>query len=198
MAPAILTHTTKREATARVTGPVVHLAPRASRHLALAVLKGPAMDDAVRMATEAGMTHLHPVLAERSVATGDRAERWVRIAESAAQQCLRADVPTVHEPASLPDVLERLSGVLHRFVAHPASTDAAHPGAEADAAVLIGPEGGWTDAEVRAAREAGWTPLRLGPWVLRARTAAPVAVAWLTRDDRPPHADGAPTAGDRS
>jgi 16S rRNA (uracil1498-N3)-methyltransferase len=155
-------------------------APRPCRpahrvHLALGLLKGPAMDDAVRMATEAGMTDLHPVLARRSVATGDRIDRWERIAASAAQQCGRADVPTIRAPARLADVLRTLADVPARHIALPGADRAPQP--HGDAAVLVGPEGGWTDDEVEHAIAAGFTPLGLGSWVLRAATAAPVAVA---------------------
>ncbi|HTE19102.1 MAG TPA: RsmE family RNA methyltransferase, partial [Armatimonadota bacterium] len=40
------------------------------------------------------------------------------------------------------------------------------------ATVIIGPEGGFTDEEARHAREAGAIPVRLGPRILRAETAA--------------------------
>jgi len=60
------------------------------------------------------------------------------------------------------------------------------PAERADsAALLIGPEGGWTDAERQLARAAAWQPVSLGPLVLRAETAACAALAvvlnaWLT------------------
>ena len=44
-------------------------------------------------------------------------------------------------------------------------------------AVMLGPEGGWTDAERRLAAEAGWMPASLGPLILRAETAAAAALA---------------------
>jgi 16S rRNA (uracil1498-N3)-methyltransferase len=47
------------------------------------------------------------------------------------------------------------------------------------AALLLGPEGGWTDRERELAREAGWTAVSLGPQVLRAETAAVAAIALL-------------------
>ena len=44
-------------------------------------------------------------------------------------------------------------------------------------ALLVGPEGGWTDAERQFARAAAWQPASLGPLVLRAETAACAALA---------------------
>jgi len=185
LAPAALVRADKRGATARVTAAPVDRTPPHRRHLALAILKGATMDEAIRMATEAGMTDLHPVLAARSVATGDRTDRWVRIVESAAAQCLRADVPQVHSPAALGQVLDQLSPVPCRLIAHPGEGVPTQTRGQ-DAAVLVGPEGGWTEAELRQAHQAGWQAMRLGPWVLRARTAAPMAMARLCMDDDTP------------
>ena len=51
-------------------------------------------------------------------------------------------------------------------------------------AVLIGPEGGWTERE-REALDSVWQPVSLGGLILRAETAAIAAVAvvndaWLS------------------
>lgn len=43
-------------------------------------------------------------------------------------------------------------------------------------ALLVGPEGGWTDGEREAARHAGWRPVALPAVTLRAETAAVAAV----------------------
>ena len=146
--------------------------------LALAVLKGPAMDTAVRMATEAGATAIWTVLAHRSVATGDRSDRWSRVVVSAAKQCGRVSIPDVRAPRPLADVLEDLKE--HRVViAHPTATEA--PATSGPRAVLVGPEGGWTDAEVKQVLASGARAVSLGPYVLRADTAAAVGVALLQR-----------------
>jgi 16S rRNA (uracil1498-N3)-methyltransferase len=52
---------------------------------------------------------------------------------------------------------------------------------EADLAVAIGPEGGWTDAERAAMDTLGWLPASLGNTVLRAETAAIAAAAILNQ-----------------
>jgi 16S rRNA (uracil1498-N3)-methyltransferase len=51
-------------------------------------------------------------------------------------------------------------------------------------ALLVGPEGGWTDSEREQAQAATWTAVSLGPLVLRSETAATaalaiIAAAWL-------------------
>jgi len=46
-------------------------------------------------------------------------------------------------------------------------------------ALLIGPEGGFTDDELQLARAKGATPISLGPRILRTETAAVVASALI-------------------
>lgn len=174
-APGEVVRVDRRRVVVRATGPAVDRRPPAAVHLLLGVPKGPAMDLAVRMATEAGVTHLHPVLTARAVPRDPKGDRWDRIALSAAEQCGRADVPALMAPASLPDTLARVAEVPDRRVATPGALPG--PRATGDVAVLVGPEGGLTDEELRAAERAGFTPLGLGPYVLRACTAAAVAVA---------------------
>ncbi|HYH47250.1 MAG TPA: RsmE family RNA methyltransferase, partial [Thermoanaerobaculia bacterium] len=58
--------------------------------------------------------------------------------------------------------------------------DAGEPGEPAaPAALLIGPEGGWSPEERSELAAAGWRAVGLGPRVLRAETAAVVAAALL-------------------
>lgn len=146
------------------------------RHLILAVLKGPAMELAIRLATEAGATTIHPFLARRSVATGDRRDRWDRIAEAACKQCGRPDLPHILPPAPLAEVLLRLDGVPLRVAAPGAAPLAAVDG---PAGIVVGPEGGLTEAEVSAVLASGGQPTGLGRWILRAESAALAAVLQL-------------------
>jgi 16S rRNA (uracil1498-N3)-methyltransferase len=153
---------------------VMQQCPTHALHLVIGILKGPAMDLAVRQATETGATHIHAVPLSRSVSRSVKLDRWLRIATEAARQCGRADIPQV---ASSPfgDVLGQLESVPHRFIASPgaARPDPVH----ADAAVIIGPEGGLTEPEILLATERGFQMIGLGRWILRASTAVPVALA---------------------
>lgn len=139
------------------------------------LVKHEAMDTLVRMATELGVTQLVPVLAERSVARGDRAARWVRIAEAAALQCGRAELPTVHEPLPLAAALGLLPPGLDRRVYVPGAPT--RPPPAGPCALLLGPEGGLSPAEVAEAIQGGFLPEGLGPRVLRADTAAAAVLA---------------------
>jgi 16S rRNA (uracil1498-N3)-methyltransferase len=162
------------------------VAPAASVELSLlvALAKGEKMDLVVQKATELGVARVLPFEAERSVvrlepAKGEeRAARWRRIAEEASRQCGRADVPEVAAPSSLARALGALAPGSRVFVFHPGG-GALDAGGAASLAAVVGPEGGLTDAEVTACEAAGAVRAGLGPRVLRAETAAIVAVALL-------------------
>ena len=148
------------------------------RHLVLCLPKGPAVDRALRMATELGVTHVHPAVSERTVAKGERRDRWLRIIESACQQCGRNVPPELLPLAALTDALTAIPKDIDRFLALPASSPAT--GARGTAhALAVGPEGGLSESEVRLALAEGWEALNLGPWVLRTDTAVAAGLAYL-------------------
>jgi 16S rRNA (uracil1498-N3)-methyltransferase len=160
--------------------------------LVVALAKGEKMDLVVQKATELGVARILPFAAERSVVRLDaargeaRVARWRRVAEEAARQSGRADVPEVRAPASLADALSGLAPGTRLFVFHrgglpirAAPGDAGPPGGGAPVAAVVGPEGGLTEGEVRACDGAGAVAASLGPRTLRAETAAIVAVALL-------------------
>lgn len=170
---------------ARRVGP-----PRASDRpveivLIQGVARGPRMDLVVRMGTEIGLAAFYPALTARSVADpgAARVDRWRRIAQEAARQCGRGDLPEVFAPAPLGEVLAAL-GPVDLFVVP--WEEEARPIGEViasrpflTAAVLVGPEGGLTASEVAAARAAGGEPVSLGALTLRTETAGLVAAAML-------------------
>ncbi|WP_242344743.1 16S rRNA (uracil(1498)-N(3))-methyltransferase [Anaeromyxobacter terrae] len=155
--------------------------------LLAALAKGEKMDLVVQKATELGAAAVAPFAAERSVVRlepdkgEERARRWRRIAEEAARQCGRADVPDVHAPAPLAVALAALPPGALAIAFQPGGAPVlALPAAAAGAyAAVVGPEGGLTDAELAVLAAAGARRASLGPRVLRAETAAIVAVALL-------------------
>lgn len=176
------------EQTARIVevGPPVLVAPTAEPneqaalvpiHLIVSVLKHQAMDLALRLATETGATSIQPVLMERTVARGDRHDRWKRILVSAASQCGRADLPELHPVRPLAHVLEDLDVPL--LYGAPGATAA--PAAEAACALVIGPAGGLGRRDLERLQRHQARPVGLGPHILRAETAVAVALGLLRR-----------------
>lgn len=154
--------------------------PTRPAHLALALLKPKALDLALRMAVEAGITHVHIYTAARSQNRPPRPDRWTKIAEAAAKQCGRADLPTLLVHASLMEALDSLAG-MGLYIALPGAPSLKPPSSPASA--IVGPEGGLTETEIEAALSAGAQPLGLGQWVLRAETAAILASGFISPTD---------------
>jgi 16S rRNA (uracil1498-N3)-methyltransferase len=149
--------------------------PRHRLTIVQALLKGDALEAAVRAATEVGAAAFRLVLTERTVPrdlSATRLERLRAVAREAAEQSERGVVPEVEPPVSLVAAIGPGSVVLWE------RADAGMPrlGSLAPpAAVVIGPEGGFTADEVAAAERAGATLAGLGPRILRAETVAAVA-----------------------
>jgi 16S rRNA (uracil1498-N3)-methyltransferase len=104
-------------------------------------------------------------------------ERLHAIATEAAEQCNRTTVPAIGEPQALDSFLRAHSGRTLYFADEAggaAAVEAFEPG---PAAILVGPEGGFTEEERTAIRaEASAVPISLGPRILRAETAALAAI----------------------
>ena len=154
--------------------------------LCAALIKFDRFEWIVEKATELGVERIVPVEAARTErglmeAARKRAERWERIARESSQQSRRTRLPEIAAAARFDDALRVEAGArlfLEEGTAPPLLRAVPRP--LATAAVLLGPEGGWTDREREAASAAGWTAVSLGPQVLRAETAAVAALALLT------------------
>ena len=153
-------------------------------HLALAVSKGDRFDWAIKKATELGVTTIIPILSQlidvrlSSERWQKKREHWQHIVISACEQSGRAVVPEVCAPQVLSRwVLE--ADADYKCVLHPGVGSQALPDRATSAALLIGPEGGFTDDEVGLARDAGFRGLELGPRILRTETAPIVALTVL-------------------
>jgi 16S rRNA (uracil1498-N3)-methyltransferase len=142
----------------------------------------------IEKATELGVGRILPVEAARSEkglleASRKRSERWTRIAREASQQCRRVRAPEILPAVRFDRALS--TAAPYRYFLEEGSAPAllrVLPADRADgahAALLAGPEGGWTDAERQLAGGAGWQPVSLSPLVLRAETAAAAALALL-------------------
>jgi 16S rRNA (uracil1498-N3)-methyltransferase len=157
--------------------------------LAQALVKGDRGELAVELATEAGVDGILPWRAARCVARweeGPRGEkalgRWRSTVREAAKQARRPWLPVVEEPVTTAALARHVAAADLAVVLHESAPDrladlALPPHGEL--LLVVGPEGGITDAEIAALVEAGARPVRLGPEVLRASTAAAVALGAL-------------------
>jgi len=151
--------------------------PTADRPLWLlpALVRPAAMETVIRMATELGVARITPLQTERVVARGDKSERWRRIVSASAAQCGRADVPQVDAPLTLEAALDLVGSGWRVQICVPGVDGSMAD--EGPLALLVGPEGGWTEEELALAVSGGVSPVGLGATTLRADTAAVVALA---------------------
>lgn len=148
-----------------------------------APLKHARLDYMVQKAVEMGAGRLVPVMTRRTQATRVNTERMRANVIEAAEQCGILTPPQVAEPVALPRWLAALEPD-RRLVFCDEAAPQADPLAPLRAAVagplavLIGPEGGFTEEERRLlAAHPGAIVLSLGPRILRADTAAVAALA---------------------
>lgn len=148
--------------------------------LNLALLKGPAMDNALQKATELGVDAIALVQASRcNVAPkGDRLARrmshWRGVLASACEQSGRTWLPTLAEPRPLAELLKDSASQQRLLLDIEAPTLASL--ALDNTVISIGPEGGWTEQEVALAAQSGATRCALASTTLRADTAAAAAL----------------------
>jgi 16S rRNA (uracil1498-N3)-methyltransferase len=154
--------------------------------LVQAVLKGERMDEVIRDAVMLGVNAIQPLVAKRSETTvgallrGARVNRWRRVALASVKQSRRATLPDIRTPLSFEHYLDEPASTLQVMLVEPSAvegiplTSLRSIAAPLDAAVMVGPEGGWDAQECTIALERGVRMVSLGPRTLRA-DAVPIA-----------------------
>jgi 16S rRNA (uracil1498-N3)-methyltransferase len=149
-----------------------------------ALLKKDRFDLVLEKATELGVRRIQPLVTRRCVADKLNLERARAIVTEAAEQCARTALPELVAPAKLEALLANWPEDRALFFADELGGDPAGEAFAAhasQAALLIGPEGGFDDAEraeIRAHPAA--RPISFGPRILRGETAAIAGAAlWM-------------------
>lgn len=152
--------------------------------------KGDKMDFVVQKAVELGVSEIVPFTSRYTVVKLDhkaaekRQQRWQRIAEEAAKQCQRAELPKVSPVVSFSQVIGQIMGrqkwelVLLPYE-HEEQVGIKNIAEEdcRSVSIIVGPEGGFHESEVEQARQAGAHIITLGPRILRTETAGLVALS---------------------
>ena len=133
------------------------------------------IEELINMATQMGVGTLVPVITNRTVANHINWNRIRKIMIEAAEQSNRNNVPTLSESVKFDDL--DLNGLI---VADERFAHGKEDGEDkkiSGKSLLIGPEGGFSPAEFEKMDKAGVKGISLGKTVLRAETAAVVAIA---------------------
>jgi 16S rRNA (uracil1498-N3)-methyltransferase len=171
----------------RVEAPIEPAEAPVAVTLCAALIKFDRFEWIVEKATELGVARIVPMEATRTEkglfeASRKRSERWERIARESSQQSRRTTLPEIAPAARFEAALgmEAEARLFLEEATAPPMLRAVGGRRVGTAAVLLGPEGGWTDREREQAAAAGWAAVSLGPQILRAETAAVAALALLT------------------
>ena len=149
--------------------------------LLFAPIKRGRIDWLVEKATELGVARLVPVITRRTIVDRLNLERLRAHAIEASEQCERTALPELDEPVKLDAILAGWPADRALLFADEQGGEPLAAAAKAPAAILIGPEGGFTDEERAAIHVVPQArPVSLGPRILRADTAALAAVSlWM-------------------
>lgn len=189
---AVVTATGKRDLVLMVEARLRDRAPAADLWLCQALIKKDRLDWIAEKSCELGIGRFVPLLTRRCVVDKVKDDRLRAQMIEAAEQCERTTLPEIAPLVKLEAMLkdwpsdrvlyfcdERGGEPFGKAVRQLGKAVRQQKGAKA--AILIGPEGGFTDEENAAIRAAPFaTPVSLGPNILRADTAAVAAIAvWM-------------------
>jgi 16S rRNA (uracil1498-N3)-methyltransferase len=157
--------------------------------LCVSILKGKKFDLVLQKAVEVGVSRIVPVITERTVPLIEdvkdrKTSRWQKIASEASKQSMRAFSPLVEEPVSFHEAAALFQDCIC-IIAHTdrncmslkeflKNTDKGK-----EIAVLVGPEGGFSEKEMREAVHRGWQACNFGFTAMRSETAAIVLPALI-------------------
>jgi 16S rRNA (uracil1498-N3)-methyltransferase len=149
--------------------------------LIVAMVKKARVETIVEKAAELGAARVRLAITRRTNVEKIRLDRLDAIAEEAAEQTGRLDVPPVDDPVKLEAILDGWDPSRRLMFCDETGGDPAIPALTAAGpgpwAILIGPEGGFSPEEGERLRSLPFTTaVSLGPRILRADTAAIAAM----------------------
>ncbi|MBI4155945.1 MAG: 16S rRNA (uracil(1498)-N(3))-methyltransferase [Candidatus Zambryskibacteria bacterium] len=155
--------------------------PKINLWLCLGIIKKDNFELVIQKVTELGVSHIVPVLCDRSEKKNINMERLKKITIEASEQSGRGDIPEIHQVADFSEILEQKILPREKIALHLNSRyigDFLSDKNLKEWAVFIGPEGGWSDDELKDFALHNIPQVSLGPQILRSETAA-IAVTSL-------------------
>ncbi|MFL0267831.1 16S rRNA (uracil(1498)-N(3))-methyltransferase [Candidatus Clostridium radicumherbarum] len=151
--------------------------------------KSSKMDLIVQKNTELGIKEITPVITERVVVKNElgefrKVDRWNRIALEASKQSKRSLIPKINTPIEFKDLLMELKLMDLILVPYENEENIGLKNINfkdrkniKNAAIIIGPEGGFENSEIESLKNLGAHIITLGPRILRTETAGFVCVS---------------------
>lgn len=149
-----------------------------------ALPKGDKMETIIQKMVELGVHRIVPIETSRCVVkldekkTAKKTARWNTIAETAAKQSKRNEIPQVCMPMSFSEAIKHAKEYEYAVIPYE-NAEGMEQARQlvmeladvASVAVFIGPEGGFSEEEIALATEASVVPITLGHRILRTETA---------------------------
>lgn len=155
------------------------------------VPKAGKMETIIQKCVELGVHAIVPVFMERTVVVekgnfGKKLDRWQKISDEAVKQCKRGMIPQIEEQMQFKEMLPALQDF--DLILFPYENESNYSikdclrNLPADkkpetVAIVIGPEGGFSDKEAELMDENGAVRVTLGKTILRTETAGMAALA---------------------
>ena len=147
------------------------------------------METIIQKCVELGVHAIVPVFMERTVVVekgnfGKKLDRWQKISDEAVKQCKRGTVPQIGQQLRFSEMTEAVKD--YDLILFPYENEVDYSikdclrGLEVKPktiAVIIGPEGGFSEKEADALDQAGAVRVTLGKTILRTETAGMAALA---------------------
>jgi 16S rRNA (uracil1498-N3)-methyltransferase len=148
------------------------------------------MEVIVQKCVELGVERIVPVFMDRTVVVdkgnfGKKIQRWQKVSDEAVKQCKRGIIPEVADSLKTKEAIEQFDEfdlVLFPYENEEGKTikdELKNCGDVKNIAVIIGPEGGFSDEEAELIVAAGGKSVSLGKTTLRTETAGMAAIAMI-------------------
>lgn len=159
--------------------------------------KASKMETIIQKTVELGVDSIVPVFMERTVVTDKgqfdkKLQRWQKISDEAVKQCKRSGIPEVRKHISFAEAVKEITGEAeYDLVICPYENEENRTMKDclrettpkpSKIAVIIGPEGGFSDKEIQLLKEATADKAQLvtlGKTILRTETAGLAALAMI-------------------
>ena len=172
----------------RIVERLRHQAPTSAFHLAFSIIKKPRVEWMMEKLTELGIAHITPIHSQYTQQYLPKLSRLNNIILEAAEQSERLDMPILHETCDLTDFLAAWPKDTPLIACIESGAEQAMAQAlwdrrdrvNANAGLLIGPEGGFSPTEIEMLKQQDFIiPVHLGQRILKADTASIHALGLL-------------------
>lgn len=147
------------------------------------------METIIQKCVELGIYSIVPVFTSRTVVTDkgnfkNKIERWQKVSDEAVKQCKRGIVPMIQENKTFQEMMQDI--LSYELILFPYENEGDYTIKDClrnlenqpkEVAIIIGPEGGFSDKEAIELKSLGAKCVTLGKTILRTETAGMAALA---------------------